>query len=194
LASVGFLEQPQEVDRMHLISVVIPLLATSAIGGAVLAQDPDRWAWVRGDEAASIGRPLGQPNLVLRADGDINLRAGHVRLMADTGAFRLEIGRHASYGRINAYYIGTAQRTPVVVGAPDGQDVTSLVVQGSARQRRDLQQWMTGERVVAAIDPEGRLRLGGVTIDVELVDGRVILAAVLPDGMRQRLAVGKPVP
>jgi hypothetical protein len=66
-----------------------------------------------------------------------------------------------------------------------------LIVAGSDPQTADLQQWRTGTKTVAAIDAHGRLRLGSITLNAQLVQGRVELLATLPNGTRETLAVAK---
>ncbi|HET8892532.1 MAG TPA: hypothetical protein VFM96_00340 [Gaiellaceae bacterium] len=148
------------------------------------------WVWRAGDGSAYVGQPTGSGSLVLAASQDINLLAGHVRLMSGDGGFSLVHPPSASAATINAYYVGTPTRTPVAIGNGVG-DVTSLVVAGSSGQSSDLQQWTSSGQTVAAIDAAGHLRLGGVTLEPQIIGGRVYLYAMTQAG-RQLLAVGVP--
>ena len=173
--------------RLAAVGFVIALSAAAGIAAA--GRTDGRWVWQVGDSTASVGRPQGSGNLVLSSLGDIDLQAGHVRLMANDGDFRFV---HANSGPavLNAYYIGTPTRTPLQIGYAAG-DVTSLIVAGSSGQHSDLQRWTIGGKTVAAIDGKGRLRLGAVTLAPEVVNGRVRLYA-LAGGRKQLVAAGRP--
>src|SRR5262249_19323069 len=113
--------------------------------------------------SGSLGALKG--NLNLRAKDNFNVTAGHVRLVGRDGDFELEHASDLPGSRLVAYKLGTGTRTPIMVGLDDGQNVTPLVVTGSSAQKTDLQQWVAGGGNPAlAIDSQGRLRFGNVTI------------------------------
>ncbi len=68
----------------------------------------------------------------------------------------------------------------------------SLLVQGQAGQKNDLQDWESGAAVTTAIDGNGDLRINNVVLQIKIVNGRVQLLAQLPDGSTQVLAIGTP--
>lgn len=180
------------VGRRALGVAALVVFAAGAGGAAagVLHRTLGEWVWRTGDGSAYVGQPTGSGSLVLAATQDINLLAGHVRLMSGDGSFSLIHSASAPAATINAYYVGSATRTPVAIGNGVG-DVTSLVVAGSAGQSSDLQQWTSSGQTVAAIDADGHLRLGAVTLDPEVIGGRVYLYAMTQTS-KQLLAVGVP--
>lgn len=173
--------------------VVFGLLFVLASGGGIAAASRLRaragaWVWREGDSSVYVGEQSGSQTLVLHSPSGINLRASHVRTMSDDGVWELVHGATTPMAQVNAYYIGTATRTPIQIGA-GSNPTTALVVAGSAGQKADLQQWTLSGKTVAAIDGQGRLRLGNVTLDLEVVNGRAELFAVTKSG-RQLLAAG----
>jgi hypothetical protein len=162
-------------------------LAGSAVGGLASRA---AFAWMSGDESSYIGRPQGTSDLELFAGTDLNALANHIRLGGRDGNFEFEHARDRPFTHLNAYYIGTNTRTPILVGG-DEQDVISLIVTGQQDQKNDLQQWTPGGKVKVAIDGQGRLRLGTVRIVAAVQRGKAVLTAILPDGTRQTLATGR---
>lgn len=164
----------------------------SGIAGASAARSvPRAWAWFDGDPQAFVGEQASGGGLWLGSTGNVNVRAHHLRLMADVGAFSFDHATTSPFALLNSYYIGTSQRTPIAIGSPDDQqDVTPLIVVGYAGQHHDVQQWMLSGKVVAAIDGQGRLRLGGVTLSTEVQNGRVMLLASVSGGRPHVIAVG----
>ena len=51
-----------------------------------------------------------------------------------------------------------------------------------------MQQWAPGGKVTLAVDGSGRLRIGQVVLQTEIVKGKARLIATLPDGTKQILA------
>ncbi len=174
----------------HRWLTIICCTAVAGVSGAAgaLAAGHSGWVWFEGDSVASVGHPSGTEDLVLSAQGAVNFRAGHIRLMSNSGRFVFEHGSSSQNATLLAYFLGTPHRTPIQIGWSDGQDVTPLVVAGTKGQKRDLQEWTVSGLPVAAIDGQGRLRLGGITIYPVLRGGRVVLVARLPDGSTQILA------
>jgi hypothetical protein len=173
----------------HRAWVAIACCAAAAAGsGAVGAFAAARsgWVWFQGDAIASVGQRAGTPDLVLNAKGSLNLLAGHVRLMSKSGRFVLAHGSSSSVARLVAFQLGTSNRSPIEIGDAAGT-TTSLVVAGTKGQTSDLQQWRASGVTVAAIDAQGRLRIGQITIYPLLDHGAVILVAQLPDGSVQLL-------
>lgn len=163
-------------------------LAGSAVGAlAAKAQPP--WAWFQGDDQSYVGRPQASSDLELFAQQDLNALATHIRLGGRDGNFEFEHGPQREASHLNAYFIGTSTRTPFVIGG-DEQDVTSLIITGKLGQKNDLQQWAPSNQVKVAIDGQGRLRLGNVTLLASIQKGRVVLSALLPNGTKQKLATG----
>jgi hypothetical protein len=162
-------------------------LAGSAVGALA---SKAAFAWMSGDESSYIGRPAGTSDLELFAGNDLNALANHIRLGGRDGNFEFEHGKDRPFTHLNAYYIGTSTRTPILIGG-DEQDVTSLIVTGQQDQKSDLQQWAPGGKVKAAIDGQGRLKLGSVRIVASVSRGKAVLTAILPDGTRQTLATGR---
>lgn len=169
-----------------LAAVVVGIAAGAGVAAA--ARLDTGWVWKQGGQVSYVGQPAGTPNLVAYAQGDVNFRAHHIRMMSDDADFQF-VHPQSGPARVNAYYLGTATRTPILIGAFDGQDVTSLIVAGSAGQKADLQQWQLNGKTVAAIDGKGRLRLGSVTLFPRVVGGRVMLYAATPKGT-QLVAAG----
>jgi hypothetical protein len=162
-------------------------LAGSAVGALV---SKAAFAWMSGDEGSYVGRPQGTSDLELFAGSDLNALANHIRLGGRDGNFEFEHARDRPFTHLNAYFIGTSTRTPILIGG-DEQDVTSLIVTGKQDQKNDLQQWAPGGKIKAAIDGQGRLRLGTVRIVAAVQRGKAVLTAILPDGTRQTLATGR---
>lgn len=173
--------------RTVLVAVCVGVAAGGGIAAGAAAGG--EWVWQQGDAAAYVGQPAGSSDLVVYSQGDINFRGGHVRMMSNDADFEF-VHPQAGPARVNAYYLGTAHRTPILIGAPDQADVTSLIVAGTAGQEADLQQWTLNGKTVAAIDGQGRLRIGKVTLVPRLVGGRVFLYALSPNGKQQLLAEG----
>ena len=107
------------------------------------------------------------------------------------GNYEFEHGKQVPETHLNSYYEGTPTRTPISVGGDDGQDVLSFIVRGKLGQKHDLQQWAPGGKVATAIDGNGHLRLGQVTLTAEVGHNTVELVAHLPNGKRVVLAHGR---
>jgi hypothetical protein len=179
---------------MRKVVVVVCVVVLCAGGGVALAahlkNSTPGWAWYQGTPTAYLGEQSGSDTLVLGApQGSINLRASHIRLMSDDGEFVFVHASNSPTASLNAFYLGTSDRTPIQIG--DSESATGLIVAGASGQRSDLQQWTLSGQTVAAIDAKGRLRLGQVTLDPELVDGRVELFALV-GSKRELLSVGVP--
>ena len=119
-----------------------------------------------------------------RSNGDINVHGRHIRLVGDDGNFEFEHNALESVARFNSYVEGTPRRTPIAIGFPDGQNLVELIVR-SSKHSKDLQQWRVDGHVMSAIDGQGRLRLGDVTLSAAIRKGHVVLIATLPSGKRQ---------
>jgi hypothetical protein len=155
---------PRLVSRRSLVLGLIGAAGVSLSPFAARAKAAVRaaaYAWLQGDERAYIGRVDGTNDLSLYAMNDLNVLAGHVRIGGIDGNFEFE--NESGTSRLIAYRVGTATRTPIAIGA-DGngekQDIVPLIVDGQGGQQSDLQQWRSGGKVVAAIDAQGRFRLG----------------------------------
>ena len=168
---------------MRRLIVFAGCAAAVVVSGAAGAMAVGRgeWIWHEGSPSVSIGEPAGSNDLVLNAEGSLNVLAGHVRLMSNSGRFTLVHGPSTNSSSIVAYDIGTPNRTPIVINGP-------LVVAGSKGGKSDLQDWTSSGQTVAAIDSQGHLRLGNITIFPVLKDGYVVLYARLPDGSIQALS------
>jgi hypothetical protein len=162
-------------------------LAGSAVGALV---SKAAFAWMSGDTSSYVGRPDGTSDLELFAGGDLNALANHIRLGGRDGNFEFEHATNREVSHLNAYFIGTSTRTPIMIGG-DEQDVTSLIVTAKPSQKSDTQQWLQGAQVKVAIDGQGRLRLGTVRLVAGVSRGKAVLTAILPDGTRQTLATGR---
>lgn len=179
--------EEENVRKWVLVAAVAGtalFLAGSAVGALA---SKAAFAWMSGDESAYVGRPEGTSDLELFAGTDLNALANHIRLGGRDGNFEFEHAATREVSHLNAYVIGTNTRTPFLIGG-DEQDVTALIINGKPRQTRDLQQWTTGGQVRAAIDGQGRLRLGSVRLVASVQNGRAVLTAVLPNGKKQVLA------
>ena len=174
------------MKKLVLAAVATGLAAGSGVAAAARY---DAWNWKVGGDVAYVGSPTGTSDVVVAAQGDIDFRAGHVRLISDNADFQFVHPVSTSVARVNAYYLGTPTRTPIMMGPPSTGDVTGLIVAGTAGQTSDLQQWTLGGKTVAAIDGSGRLRLGGVTLAPKVVNGRVFLYALTSTG-QQLVAAG----
>lgn len=166
-------------------------LASAAIGAVgARAGGDSAWSWITGDERAFVAGAADDDDLEVFAARNLNLTANHVRIVGRDGNFEFEHDRKVPVSTINAYVSGTGTRTPVQVGGWDGQDTVSLIVGGAAKQKSALQSWKSGGQEVASIDATGRLTLQGVALSVEVVSGKTVLVATLPNGSRQVLASG----
>lgn len=172
------------------------LLATIGVGGMLVgavtagADTGSPWNWLTGDERAYVGGSSQADNLELHAVRDVNITAGHVRIVGTDGNFEFEHAKNVATTRLNAYVLGSSARTPVTIGGVDAQNIVPLIVEGSSTQKSDLQQWTASGKTVAAVTPSGGLSLNGISLSMSVVDGRVQLVATLPDGTRQVLATG----
>ncbi len=179
---------------------LIAATAAAALGALKTGTDSaraavsGRWNWITGDERAYVAGSAEGDSLALFALQDVNIGSNHLRMSARDGNFEFEHDAKVAASTLNAYVIGTGTRTPIAIGGWDDQDVVSLIVGGTARQHKDIQQWQLGGRTVAAIDAAGALRLGPITISGALENGRAVLVATLPDGSRQTLATGTVAP
>jgi len=129
-------------------------------------------------------------DLELFAGSDLNALANHIRLGGRDGNFEFEHGTGNPYTHLNAYFIGTSTRTPILIGG-DEQDVTSLIVTGRTNQKNDLQTWTLGGKAKVAVDGRGRLRLGDIALTAAVQRGKVVLTATLPNGTKQVVAIGR---
>lgn len=175
-----------------LVFVFVLAAGAGVAAAATLRSHANGWLWREGDASVYVGEAAGSNALVLHSPSAIDLRASHVRMMSDDGIWELVHSTKQSVAQVNAYYIGTATRTPIAIGA-DTSSATTLVVAGSTGQKADLQRWTLSGKTVAAIDGLGRLRLGNVTLDLELVNGRAELFAITKSG-KQLLASGVTAP
>ncbi len=179
---------------MRKVAVFGLILILSCGGGVALAahlkSTTPGWAWYQGTPTGYVGQQAGSNTLVVGApQGSINLRASHVRLMSDDGEFDFVHATNSPTASLNAFYLGSSTRTPVQIG--DSESATGVIVEGKRGQRSDLEQWTLSGQTVAAIDAQGRLRLGAVTLDPELVHGRVELYALV-GSKKQLIAQGVP--
>jgi hypothetical protein len=176
-------------------AVVVAFILVVGTGGGVayaarVRREMPRWAWYQGTATTFVGEQTGSDELVLSApQGDINMRASHLRLMSDDGEFVFVHSKSSPTASLNAFYLGTSTRTPIQIG--DSESTTGLIVAGASGQSSDLQQWTISGQTVAAIDAKGRLRLGQITLYPELVNGRVELFALV-GSEKELLAVGVP--
>jgi hypothetical protein len=175
--------------KRFVAGLAVGVAATTAATAFAAGPWPGNYAWFTGDNGAGIGR-LG-PALSMFSLHDLNVHAGHVRIEAEDGNVELESKSSVATTTLNPYNIGTAQRKPLQVGWPDGEDVLPLLVAGNAKQRHNLQEWHAGSKTVAAIDSKGSLHLGSFALSASLVNGRVVLVATLPNGTRKTLATGR---
>jgi hypothetical protein len=128
----------------------------------------------------------------ISAASDLDVTAGHLRMVTSDGNYEFEHSRDTSVSLLNSYYLGTPTRTPIAVGGfADGQDIVSLIVRGVQGQTNDLQQWTSSGKVVSAIDGRGRLRIGAVSLTTRVVKGKAELLAVLPGGNVELLAAAR---
>jgi hypothetical protein len=177
----------------YLIGAVVGVALT--VAGGALAGSTYFW----GNERAfiSVDGEMAA-SLRLQADKDLNVGAGHIRFEAADGNFEFESGERAEASRISPYDIGTPKRKPLLVGGSgDHQDVLALIVEGTPRQQKPLQEWRAGDRAVASIDAHGQLTtrrvkartisLGDARLFIRSYGNRLYLIAVLPDGRRFQL-------
>jgi hypothetical protein len=164
------------------IMLVVALLILSLLTGIVGALAVN-YGIVQ-DAAGHLGI---QVPAIRKSNGDIEAHGHHIRLIGDDGNFEFEHAATTPVARFNSYVEGTPRRTPIAIGFPDGQNLVELIVR-SSRTSSDLQQWMVDGRVVSAIDGQGRLRLGNVTLSTAIRTGHVVLIATLPSGKRQIIA------
>jgi hypothetical protein len=129
--------------------------------------------------SASLAARVGNGTLDLQAARDLNLNAGHVRIVGRDGNFELEHSGNVPASTLSAYEVGTATRTPIQIGGAD-QDVLSLLVAGQSGQAHDLQEWAAGAQPVLAVDSRGRLRFGNVTLWAANHNGKITLYAKDP--------------
>jgi len=170
-----------------VVAVTASITATPAVAG-----DMGPWAWSVGDDQGGVGVAKGSGVMEINAASDLDVTAGHLRLVTTDGNYEFEHGVNSGDTLLNSYYLGTPTRTPIAVGGySDGQDIVSLIVRGMQGQRHDLQQWDTSGVVSAAIDGRGRLRLGQVTLTTRIVQGKAQLLAALPGGKQEVLAAAR---
>jgi hypothetical protein len=175
------------------VTVAITVTALWAITATfAAAAGKDSWLWQIGDDQGSVGVSSTNNSLDIDAVGDLDVTAGHLRMVTRDGNYEFEHSIGTTYSLLNSYYLGTPTRTPIAVGGyADGQDVVSLIVRGVQGQTNDLQQWVGSGKVDSAIDGQGRLRIGSVTLTTRIVHGKAQLLAVLPGGKVQRLAAAR---
>jgi hypothetical protein len=175
--------------KRFVAGLTVGVASTAAATALAAGPWPGTYAWFSGDDGAGIGR-LGTA-LSMFSEHDLNVHAGHMRIEAEDGNVELESKKSAPTTTLNPYDIGTAQRKPLQVGWPDGEDVLPLLVAGNANQKRNLQEWHAGSKTVAAIDSKGGLHLGSIGLTASLQNGHVVLVATLPNGTRQTLATSR---
>lgn len=175
-------------QKLGIAGVALVSAGFGAVGAHAAGDSP--WSWIKGDERAFVAGAADEDDLELYAARNLNLTANHIRIVGRDGNFELEHDRKVPVSTINAYVAGTGTRTPVQVGGWDSQDIVSLIVGGATGQKSALQSWKAGGKEVAAIDSSGRLSLQGVVLSVEVVSGKAVLVATLPNGTRQVLATG----
>ena len=126
----------------------------------------------------------------VKSSGNLTERGSHVRIIGDDGNFEFEHAATEPFARLNSYVTGTGTRTPIAIGFPDGRDIVELLVRGSEHRKADLEEWVAGSRVVAAIDGQGHLRLGNATLSVVTRNGHAVLVATVGSGKPQVIAGG----
>jgi hypothetical protein len=175
------------------VTVAITVTALWAITATfAAAAGKDSWLWQVGDDQGSVGVSSTNESMDIDAAGDLDVTAGHLRMVTRDGNYEFEHSISTTYSLLNSYYLGTPTRTPIAVGGyADGQDVVSLIVRGVQGQKNDLQQWVGSGKVDTAIDGNGRLRIGSVTLTTRIVNGKAELLAVLPGGKVERLAAAR---
>jgi hypothetical protein len=189
MASVASASEPLRVAQRQRagfrrpIIVVAGISLVSLVSGLAGALIVSTGAWGAALQRLGITMPV-----YFKSSGELTERGSHIRIIGDDGNFEFEHATTAPVARINSYVTGTTTRTPIAVGFPDGQDIVELLVRGTQSRKSDLQQWMEGNRVVAAIDAQGRLRLGRVTLSVAMRKSHVVLIATLPSGKREIIA------
>ena len=177
--------------RAPVLSAVVASAVTALVVVAVAGADSrvSKWIWHQGNADAGVGQLQGQQTLSLSAAQDVDILGNHIRLGGKDGNFELE--SYTPESHLNAYAIGSPNRHPVSVGGGDDQDVVGFIVRGKQDgQTSDLQQWQVGDNVIAAIDGQGRLRLGSIVLDETVRNGKVALEAILPNGKHQVIASG----
>ena len=180
-------------------------LATAAVGFglacgvAVAAGPPPGWSWILGDlGAASIGQPNGDDDVFAGAyfGGPVPVDlSGTTILDTDVrdGYYEFE---HSAASPNTVFLPGTQTGSPtsMTVGKDDGQDLTPLIVSGQAGMTDDLQTWQLGDSELSGIDSQGRLRIDGIVLRPALVNGKIELDAILPDGSTQLLVTAQSAP
>jgi len=169
----------------------LAVLLWAAAATAAFAAGKDAFFWKLGDDTHGyVGASSDTGAVDVFAPQDFNVVAGHVRFVSVDGNYELEHPQDRPYSRLLAYDT-TATRTPIMIGADDGQDVVPLMVDGTSGQSSDLQQWVESGKVVSAIDANGDLRVGNVTLASRVVHGKAELLAILPNRTTQVLAAAK---
>ena len=198
--------------RWPLLAFAAGVCLLSACVGAVsallaaptssLTQSSDpQWTWYLSYPGRSVGfgRPAAAGNgfgsgsdLAVNVTNESSLRGQRIVLSGLDGNLELEHGSASRTSILTATSTGTSARrgVPVAIGAADGRDVVPLVVAGAAPA--PPQTWSVGGRTVASVSAHGGLEIGGATLVALLgKNGRVTIDAVLPDGKRQLLLVGR---
>jgi hypothetical protein len=173
------------------VGFAVALFLTGSAVGALTSRFADDFAWFEGDDSSYIGGPQGTGDVSLFATRDVNVQAGHIRFAAADGNFEFEHGSSRNGAHLIAYDYsanGGVERTPILIGGGDEQDLVSLLVSGKKTQEHDLQQWTNAGTVKAAIDGRGRLRIGRVTLTTTIRGGKALVIAILPSGEQQVLA------
>jgi hypothetical protein len=177
------------IRRLAVGGCIFVLAGGGGVAFAHARQAQPGWLWYEGTDSGHVGEQAGSNTLVLQATGDLDMRAFHTRMMSDDGQFVFEHPKSTPTASLNAYFLGTSTRTPIQISQPEPTDSpllqsaaslpTSLIVAGTAGQRSDLQQWSLSGKTVAAIDAKGRLRLGSITLIPQVVNGQVMLYALV---------------
>ena len=177
--------------RASVASAVVASAVTALVVVAVAGADSSvsKWIWHQGTAKAGVGQLQGQQTLSLTAAQDVDILGNHIRLGGKDGNFEFE--SYTPESHLNAYAVGSPLRHPISVGGGDDQDLTGFIVRGKeGGQTTDIQQWQVGSNVTAAIDGQGRLRLGSIVLQAAVVNGNVVLEAVMPNGKHQIIASG----
>jgi hypothetical protein len=151
--------------------------------------------WSIGASDAKIANPPGTSDVAIDANADVNITAGHIRMVSKNNTFELE--NQIGYSRIISYIMGTPTRTTTIIGGGDTQDLVPFAVATPINQTQNIAEFRKNGASVFSIDSLGRPKLGGTTA-LELITsplGNLVLVATTPDGVKHYVAfTDTPIP
>lgn len=176
--------------RRTLVLVAAAAFAFSS--GNAFAGGPPVWSWLLGSDlnAGTIGQLAGSTDVYVGnyygGSSALDFEGARFVRQATDSFFEFE---HSGAVANSMLLPETSAGTPtsMTIGKADRQNVTPLVVSGTTGITGDLQSWQLGTRSPSGIDAQGRFRVNGIVLQTVVVQGRVQLQAVLPDGSTQIL-------